>query len=1285
MKQGYWDRALHPIERELNTARAPLYNAFKNRSGLDSLSALFSLVLDRKAKHGALSTSSTFRPPPRVTLTEAKRKSWIADLADENVPLRRLSRTIPQGVRGAALLEQCLIHNVPSNRAIWFVKCVGANEIRTLKRKGANPTVIIGAEHKWLRDWTMNIEQFLEIAVGRCGSQDWLKSLRYCLQLCARLYQENLLDRDHFLDWVVKSFTGASLELLAVWLSFVQTWWIDLVRFRKRAKLLATALLTKIQELVSFGATNTLLDKLKKVVHGLVTFRPAAFLMPDRWTETKRVLESCMDLKDHRELAIFNHLEQRNARMLGKDVQGGTEKGANAVYKMLDTSIAPFDIDRISQKLIELCSDRSELSSMCLQWATSRFRGGVSRTYLIARLLRRWLRNGLDIGDRILGFFSYGYKSTSVDLDSYRHLFAELSRSQSFSSSRFLQNLTLQSLRSDCAPVQNDNSSTVLEGHLLQDLSLLDAEEHIVNLKNHLLRSIGKIQPHHDEHLRTIKNVLKRALQEAENISPPTTAQYIQLLASRQLDWSSRFEISQWLRAEASHLAQLTMFEMPGKPPLPGSKMLSLTQYLIMRDVLEALGDLAILADVVSMLSRTKQENILAALVDTVHCNAAAFSAIGALDPLQRTFGQTYITMRAMRPSLLLFATALLDLCQHYPCAITPVRALQQDLIKGDRGRALAACSPFSDGIAESLQQAGATFVDDFEAILQGEPNMSEQTMTSLFSVLVGRIMKSDNEPHAQNTFALCQLLARLRLFRCTQGDMLIKKWISRLFTAAWSQVHQTIILELISTRCISIEGLLSVCEQIPPASSCRLAVLDLLVNGLFVESSQSEPQQQMYVVRISVKQLMRANSVRTLEVLLNKGATDRRTLGVYASILSDVLDDKSKLSTLSTSTTKCLPGIVDEFLGISHGSRDVLARVLSLSDWLSFPFCRYRLAQHTTTEGTEMYGNDVSKTGAIILESIGGGAKEPHAMDAELIQALVEAMPHEVAAQARAMTEQQFHSAMAKPFQSRNLNSAMQAATADMERCVDRLVSLGPAKYVHATADTNGMLIEKLTIMHKILGAKGEVTSGVGNLSASSPVSPGASSGHTTNTIDARQKENVLHVLDHLRLVSRVASMKAGSFGSQISAANSASAKQVQTEQMKILALLASIATQPVLTQLLQTDTEEHVKRLIRDCMNFTLDVAARMVDDLSEEGRGQCAKILKEKIRDERISWLVGSMSMTATQQNAAGQGLAVVHEQKGHIGEFRPKQWEMLESGGGKEGDTCLGLGLFGAKRL
>lgn len=112
-------------------------------------------------------------------MTDTKRETWLKDLANPTTPLRRLSRTIPHGIRGKQLLEQCLGKKIPTARAAWLAKCVGANEIRAFKRKGVTGTFAMGGESKWIRDWTMCVEQFVESVVASCGEDDWRAKILY--------------------------------------------------------------------------------------------------------------------------------------------------------------------------------------------------------------------------------------------------------------------------------------------------------------------------------------------------------------------------------------------------------------------------------------------------------------------------------------------------------------------------------------------------------------------------------------------------------------------------------------------------------------------------------------------------------------------------------------------------------------------------------------------------------------------------------------------------------------------------------------------------------------------------------------------------------------------------------------------------------------------------------------------------------------------------------------------------------------------------------------------------
>jgi mediator of RNA polymerase II transcription subunit 12, fungi type len=178
IRQGYFDK-IQNTQNETASAKSCIFSSLKHKSGLQTLSSLFTNVLFQRRAHGQITAAPTFKPPPRVTLTDTKREMWLRDLANPSISLRRLSRTIPHGIRGKVLLEQCLNKNIPTERAVWLAKCVGANEIRAFKRKGVTGTFPMGGEAKWIRDWTAFVEQFVEGIVASCGDKDWKSRVLY--------------------------------------------------------------------------------------------------------------------------------------------------------------------------------------------------------------------------------------------------------------------------------------------------------------------------------------------------------------------------------------------------------------------------------------------------------------------------------------------------------------------------------------------------------------------------------------------------------------------------------------------------------------------------------------------------------------------------------------------------------------------------------------------------------------------------------------------------------------------------------------------------------------------------------------------------------------------------------------------------------------------------------------------------------------------------------------------------------------------------------------------------
>jgi mediator of RNA polymerase II transcription subunit 12 len=66
--------------------------------------------------------------PTRVTLNDSKRQSWLADLANPDVPLYKLGKSVPHGAKGHDLLDLLQTNRVAIPRAVWFLRVLGANE-----------------------------------------------------------------------------------------------------------------------------------------------------------------------------------------------------------------------------------------------------------------------------------------------------------------------------------------------------------------------------------------------------------------------------------------------------------------------------------------------------------------------------------------------------------------------------------------------------------------------------------------------------------------------------------------------------------------------------------------------------------------------------------------------------------------------------------------------------------------------------------------------------------------------------------------------------------------------------------------------------------------------------------------------------------------------------------------------------------------------------------------------------------------------------------------------------
>ena len=1287
VKTGQFDKPPQTWN-ESNTARPTLLNTFKHRFGLQTLSTLYGSVMQLRAHNQKITSGSAFKPPPRVTLTESKRKAWLSDLANAAVPLRKLSRTIPQGIRGQLLLEQCLTNAVPISRAIWFAKCVGANEIRTLKRKGTSPTFAASAEAKWSKDWTTNIQQFIEGLAKECGKQDWRTNISYCLRLSTRLYSENLLDSDSFLDWILNSAENSPVDQLPVWLMILHIHCRDLTRSRGRGGRLATILLGKLRSAQSSNAQepNLLVERLKEFTRNLVVSRPACFLIPQNWHWGEAVLRQCLraDVGDHQEL--MEHLCHVNKRASGPTAHPETlpTSPRQSLIQLLDAARAPYKVHELAKDCARAYEDDDLRLTTTIEWSCTRFRHGEARLYLAVRLLRLWHRNGCDLDRPLHAFLANSRAHQFLHGPSFHHLITELVRSRDFSVSRYLQWLTARgSLRScfgekdriltashdgsaDEIAIQLCNEPT----QLLTEIPLLQLPDHVKNLRSTLLYRLGFDVYNESMVLHHCKCFIAKQLEdlcsEADDLNEQ--CEY-EAPALRRLPWTVRSELGHWLRSIVAGCFA-TNRKATVLNAAPADIEFMLDHFVLIRGVLEQIDDIAMLADVLCSASHSRDEAVLASVADCINAHLESLSAIGALEDLHNRISRAYLSLKGSKISLPTLAISLLDLGNRHADERLPIQILQEDIARGDKINTIAGYSPFSDGMAESLQQAGSTFAEDFEAVILSEPNMTEPTMNKLFLVVVERLKKDHvATTQEESRDSLCLLLARLRIFKPKHFDQLMAKW-TKCVIASSDGPAPFLVLALVNFSCLPISTIIRNLQELQSDSDfaqsgqSRRNFAWLLCEGVDYDCLRTEPS--LYRFKTVWTEFLASNPRDALDVLPTIESEARKLhpafelkgTNWFPPLLSSIALQNSQRSSDYDSETS---SVLEEGLGIvfqrdcsGHKENVDIQDVIGICNDFSLPFCQLQL--HITSENSassyQEQGNDI--VDALLTLATNDPLVEEDSKPTDAWLPLATAVNQRVSCQLRERAEQAFFTVSLPLWSGRSGASPSashpEASTSGVVRHLHIISKMSYTIPEAGDLTICSLLNEKLTAVWRALNFNNvppATTPASGSYLSLPPTS-------TPSSPDAGL------LFDYLPLLLRLACLHRGALTTKMT--SPLAAKQPQQDQFKLLVLLVSIALHPAVSE-----QNELVLNIF--------DVVATLVDDISEEARVACARCLKDKMRDPRVNFLFGTMN-TLAGTDEGGSSLQLVKEGKGVIGEWKVKQWELLEGGA----DTSLNLGLF-----
>lgn len=963
VKAGYFDKPPGPSSTESNSAKPTIWPNLsqKNNMGLQTLSYLFTSVMEKRSAMGRCTAPSTFKPPPRVTVTDTKREAWLRDLANPDVPLRKQSRTIPHGIRGKLLMEQCLSKDIPMPRAVWLAKCVGANELRAFRRKGVSGAAAASGECKWVREWTVHVEQFLEGIIGICGQTGWQSKMDYAVKLATSFYAEHLLEREHYLDWIVASFAQAPMERLPIWIILVQLYWRDITAFGKRGRQLSTAILENLHQIATghVPTCDTLRDRLKKLLVVMAVTNRGCLILPQTWERYKHLLAPKPLPDTDRTLDTpAQNITKRNNRLSGPlhKTPKNTYCALLGLYAVLDTVGLDIDIGKLTDICLASVPSTSKLVSALLDWSASVYRTGSSRIYLSAKIIAKLQSTGHGTDDIILEYLKTA-NTASLQISNVHRVIAELIRAECFSSGRYLQCLI------GSGALAGGASSKLLTG-LLAALPLDALPSHLVNTRQTLLRRLGYTQ---DE-----RSAISRLVADVDPITGMVTSSADKLIAGIEtFSQSAKLEFARRMSSYAAAWAK--------------GRGISLNCFCTIRDILQGCGDFQALADVTQLAVPTDDLALLATLSDTLNLHAKTFAALGCLQPTLENLLQRYRILRSTQPLDRCSVLALASLLKRFPERGLHGQLLESDLTMCDQQISMAVCSPASDNLV-NMQASNLDSDQDIDAVFASGNTMDEQLMKRVFSRIVQRASKP-GRPGTQSPSNVCRWLSQLRAVDAGGFEHLATNFLRACVKDASSdKANCEVISALVASGCVQLETAADLAKEtsLPAAASMMVYLItskDVVNEGLHSSEAFRYQAQQACYRSQHANMVLSFVSASFEDPTCDADGEDLIEIALDFTInhYQELLDVFTSGSQTPTHLANCARA-ANKVLNLTSGSEKTDARpsarsIISLADPLSIVHCAGALAFFSKVGAFNDAEGDTALREAL-LEAIANGSE---------------------------------------------------------------------------------------------------------------------------------------------------------------------------------------------------------------------------------------------------------------------------------------------------------------------
>jgi mediator of RNA polymerase II transcription subunit 12 len=977
----------------------------------------------------------------------------------------------------------------------------------------------------------------------------------------------------------------------------------------------------------------------------------------------RATLASCIFPEAVQESPAYRSINQRNERLGFPDVKMELSP-RRAVIGLLDKSLSrPFSIN-LPQQCREIMPDLRTLTRTVLDWATSSYRPGLAKVYVGARLLRTLSKSGIDVNEVILDFLGSGVDGQGLCKPSVYHLASELTRSGHFSVSKYIQWLIARGGVRRPADMANDGPCA---SRLLAELPMHDSPESICRLRRTMLSRASFFVEQELEEIATqtaiVEGYLSKPGDDKDSImtgqDPLPTEDMTRQRSS--LSRSIKSEIGVWIRKKVLSYVMVPVTPVNAwKEEKPDEVRITITlnEFNVVRGVLEDIGDLTMLADILKIIMPSDDLQVLASVSDTLNFHIEEFGAIGALNDLFDMLLARFRSMADENDSTILLA-ALANLAGRLPGTESVAQQLSQELLRVNRKTAADACSPVSEHMAEVLQSSESEFSDEVEKVLASGTYMETSTLKRLFQVIISRIEASWAKSPLQQRNCTT-LLSRLRNFDMKQFDLLINIWLRRFLQYPKRPDMAHVLGPLISADCLdfreviaSSEAILeNIPEQMNPSIASKVSFETLvLLLGTFNESGimstneayylgirrlhfqKDHPQKALSVIRRAVElgspaeyehdslvSLCRSDQMRKFlrhTVLIDLDAVIQGIVFPLAKIPGP--ETKEQLANL-------VERLLDPEAGKKTGERTLGYRTehtLRLADDLTLPFCQLELQLIFATEAGEWANEENSSTGC--LEAFERAVDSAIASNNRSWTSIIPMLDIQIARHLCQRAERLLLQ-LIPSIKTEESNGSLSGENDDLAK---KLFFVIHATTYSMQANRNSQLasqiVEKLNDIWQIAS-------------------------HGTEASRSRVIDKWLPlILDFITLHINMFD-------------NSKSSSELRSRMLLSLSAL-----------LLELQTYANSSLLQR-----IFDVALLLVDDLPEEARLNCIRSLKDKTSNPRIEYIFGYSPPPTDWLHLS---------QNGKLIPYPLRRWEILSEPTPivGENDTSLSLTLFKARKV